>query len=306
MKVDLKLWFFAAFLGFSFFTIAEEKKYRCDWERDGLKGKVKTVELYFYPKENRSEAVKSEEFKMGPYIKKYNSVGNYIELSDYHKIDRVDRRVFYYYDLQNRLIRIKQTSPGSGLDYVDSITWENTTEYHSFYIVESGKLRKSYLSYDTLGNKMVEVQSNYMNEMYVSSTWQYDSLGNNVEHIFFSGRRFDHKFIWKYDFNHNVIEQNKYKSDSSLQHTTYYEYDSTNLLLKETMVDPQGNFNHSITYKYNDQRDLIEKSYSFHNPDWNRIERWEYTYDSVGNPLTEIESRDSVVVAIRVRKYTYY
>tara|TARA_R110001592_G_C13186309_1_gene751651 strand:+ start:1219 stop:2043 length:825 start_codon:yes stop_codon:yes gene_type:complete len=160
------------------------------------------------------------------------------------------------------------------------------------------------------------------------SVYYYDIDGYLIEFndIYGTDNLIHRKFIYKYDNNKKLIEENRYASNGSLIVKEIYEYDSNGNLIEYYYYDRKGNLYKKESYKYDYNGNRIEnnKSYSDgsgsketykYNQKGNLIEKNEfsvfnkkylYGYDRMGNIIEiKIIEKDNNKETTITYEYTY-
>ncbi len=233
---------------------------KTDWEKDNLKGKVKSYTNIAYEaieKNGKVQKGKRREDELDNFLVKYGNKGNIVE------------RNYYYYD--------------------GSLSWKYTYKYDSKVnrIEENwcnfaGKLYYKYtFKYDSRGNEIEKNEYDSDGSLSSKFTYKYDSKGNEIEkNTYNSDGKLIRKYTYKYGSKGNKIECNIYTSDGSLIGEETYKYDSKgneieckgyDLYQKYTYknkyeyeYDKHGNWTKQIFYADDKPAEIVERKYEYY------------------------------------------
>ncbi len=230
-NVKLLTWVLLALLvGFS----SCKPKKKTDWEKENLKGKVKSYTNFTYKAvEKFGEIQKGERIDWSDdnYQIIYDNKGNMIEKNGYNSNGNLIYKIIYKYD-----------NKGNKMEY---------STYNS-----NGNLNNKWTNkYDSKGNKIESSVYNSDGNLGSKYTYKYDSKGNKIEeNRYYSDGSLNYKWTYKYDNRGNKIEKKWYKSDGSLwwKNTFKYEYDK------------HGNWIKQIIYKNDKPYQIVEREYEYY------------------------------------------
>ena len=115
----------------------------------------------------------------------------------------------------------------------------------------------------------------------------YDKKGNIIEeNDYDSDGSLNSKTTYKYDEKGNKIEENDYDSDGRLDSKTTYKYDEKGNIIEENHYDSDGRLDSKTTYKYDEKGNTIEKNYYSYS-DGRLDSKITYKYNEKGNTIEE-------------------
>ena len=205
-------------MGYSQNIIADSKN---DWEKEGLKGKVKSKIRESYTQDSIGGPVISQQEEA-----RYNELGR-------HTYDSFDfGSYFYKYDDMGRIIE---------------------KNYYNSY----GRLSSNLtFKYNERSNSFE--MSGIEDKMFKSLTTTFDARGKKTQEKSYTGPL--EKIIWtvsRYDDKSNKIEQSKYKADGSLEYKETYQYDDKSNKMKVRIY--RGSLDYEEINKYDIKGRIIER-----------------------------------------------
>ena len=226
---------------------------KSDWERDGLRGRVKSTQTYktWFTSDEKSGKLVEQRSVFPEEGAAYGSNGNR---------DGGGEVIHAPYD-------------GKQLDSIRYLCDKHDRLKEIRFVATDGTsyARTGYL-YDEKGFKKEKTDYFPDGSVERKETYNYDDAGNLIEEIekqqvhpeHFNPKRYDvyvtTNAIFKWDSRKNKIEEKHFYPDGSLYATWIYKYDSKNRLIKETRTDKTGRL-----------EDL-----------------WFHVYDRAGRPLAEL------------------
>jgi uncharacterized protein RhaS with RHS repeats len=252
-------------LSFIFFNLNPADK-KTDWEKAGLKGKVKSSseKVYAIKKNKRRELIRSHsyEFNEKGYILS-NRDGD--TLTDYHYDEKgslteeVSDSFLTRYQYDKNGIKVEEIKYGENESVIKEISYRY--DNHGYLIEQITKTGsdKEVLTnqYNSNGN-LVEQVIIFNHDTPGKNTYTYDDKGKMIKLKMFNGTYTD----YQYDINGNLIQEITFNRDGS--------------------VVMNGNRQLKITYQYNNNGKLIKKSDYMSNDS--------YKYDKNGNKVEELKS----------------
>lgn len=216
-------------IGVAIFSCCTNNKNRNSLTKDGLKGKVKTIE------ETRYDVVE----KFGELQK-----------------GSIRIKATYEYDENGNLN--EQISSISNRAY--------GTTYTNKYNEKGNLIGKNIVSdalgrsgckftykYDENGNRIEEVFYDSTGRLYYETTSKFDEKGNQIEYVFFNPREnWKNKETYEYDKKGNQIGGNYYDSSGRLTNKITYKYDEKGNQIEFRYCNSDGKLKNKYTYKYND------------------------------------------------------
>ncbi|NER12859.1 hypothetical protein GWK08_05370 [Leptobacterium flavescens] len=224
---------------------ADTKEYKNHLEKDGLKGKVKSVEEISYKVRKEGDEVikierKSEYANRTDSFISFNEAGNYTEIKFYNPDQSFIGKYEYTYDDAQNNTRIKWINKDGNVEQEHHFKYDrrgNRTEYKVYYTKDGGPVFfTEFYKYDKKDN-LLEVSRTYKEgrKASVEKTYQYNKQGDKTEFI-------DHA---------NKEESRRYE----------YSYHSKGVKRKETVYDSKGKKKSETNYDP-DGRILSIYSYS--------------------------------------------
>lgn len=275
------------FIIFSQTTIAQTKK-KSDAEREGLRGKVKSVKEKYYEEKRIFFGLVPIKEEFWDKYKEYNRDGNikYEEKPSYHGGNYRDRE-FYKYNER-----------GDCVESIDS-NYENGNIY-------TYPCRYEYI-YDKQGNISEKKWYSY-NKLNYNYCYKYDDKGNCIEELFeeLKDSTFS-KYIFIRDTNGRMIVWERYIKLGDFHSKLVYTLDEDGNRIKEEYYNKEGNKENETIYIYNYEHDVImEVNYD------DKFKRfyskiYAYQYDDNFNWIKRIEyNKDMSIKYITKRKIKYY
>jgi uncharacterized lipoprotein NlpE involved in copper resistance len=216
------------------------QKNKNDWEKDNLKGKVKSLKVFDFKAVDRFGKIEKDSLK-SKSIYTYDVKGNRIETNIYNSDGSLSDNFSYKYDdKENKIESNRYTSDGR------------------LYL-------KMLDQYDNKGNK---IESNWYNSdssLYLKTLYQYDNKGNKIKSNSYNpDGSFNDNFSYRYDNKGNMIESKSYKSDGSLEWKETNLYNNKGNIIKENLSfesynKEMKNFDANSEYKYDDKGNWIEQ-----------------------------------------------
>ncbi len=151
-----------------------------------------------------------------------------------------------------------------------------------------GKVKSySHFTYKAIDQFGV-IEKDEMIREYLFQNFQvlYDEKGNMIEeNRYKSDGSLDRKSIYKYDKKGNVIEGNKYESDGSLDSKNIYKYDKKGNKIEENRYKSDGSLDEKYTFKYDEKGNMIEENRCKSGGSLDK--KYTYKYDNKGNMIEE-------------------
>lgn len=210
------------------------------------------------------------------YTFEYDDKGNQVEWNTHYSASNLDEKLIYKYDSKGRKIEmIKYNSSGS-LDVKctykydeqgNLIDWNTFNEFGYKYdeqgnvidwnaFNEFGKLiNKTIYKYDDIGNQIEMKWYDSDGNILARHTYNYDDKGNKIEVNWHTPTAFIPRFIYKYDYHRNIIEEYIYNSEGSLDLKKSYEYE----------YDNKSNWIKKIVYIDNFPAYILERKIVYYN-----------------------------------------
>jgi len=222
-----------------------------DWERDDLRGRVKTIRTFktWFSKNQKSGVM----VKRHPELEEeasYDPNGNLINWKNPYRLplDPDDKVIVEYgCDSSNRIaeIRYKRLKDSAFRRTVYSYDEKGRTREQADYFADGTIERLETYSYDDNGNRSEEIEKQQV----------------HPEH--FNPKRYDvyvtTKTSYAYDGKGNKIKETLSYPDGSLYATFQFTFDAKNRLIKKTRTDKIGRLEDEFTYRYDHKGQLLEE-----------------------------------------------
>ena len=275
--------FICSFLQFSF--IGENSIN--DLEKDGLKGKVKSVKFANYTFIYDTNGYKIEFSKKlsdslynETNLYKHDNMGNIIEDNQYDNNGNLKRSLISVYDDRGNIILIKDSC-----HYLSQTTYENIYNCDGkiievrVYDSNNGDQGKISYTYDKKGNRILETKY-YKDDRFANYT-KYDGKGNIIEK---GNLERTQKRTFKYNVRGYKFKMKEYNFDGSLYSIT--KFDRNGNINKVTAYKSSDKGKKSV-YKY-DKKGSIIKSITYTKSGLKLKTYFKVYYDKEGNWIKKI------------------
>ena len=281
MKTTLILSLFAAIILPLTISAQTDYDFRTDWEKDGLKGKVKKVSTQYNDQD--------------PSIKTYNTLGYVIEIVN----DLFSTNVKNTYDKDK--ITMSQTFDANG-----SVNSTTTYEYNN-----KGQ-RMSYTTKSKYGTTIGKYE--YNSDKTLKSYARFDGGGDKyrylVEPVYKNGILVEENqygpdrtpYIWAvYNDKGQCTEYKKWRRSGELRIHGRYLYDNSGFLIEwDSMQDGIW----QLYYKY--ENDQFGNHISETPGKDGSVRSYKYEYDSHGNWTKKVEYSNGSLYSTETRIIEYY
>ena len=216
-----------------------------DWVRDGLVGKVKTIEekVFRLLKDDASAIVEEDLYYTHSYF--YDDVGNWLQTDSYDTYDELfNKHIVSYGEGGNRMESIQYTADGKA-SFKNSYTYDDSgNEVAKSVYNPDGSLFKKYVyAYDDRGQQIRTDSYNARGDLFDQFIYQYDDKGNRIVVIRNNTDAYENrKDIYANDNRGNPIEISSYLFNGQLasMERLKYEYDQKGNWIKKTAFDHQN------------------------------------------------------------------
>lgn len=273
---------FLTFLSLLMFSFTDGNKKKNGLEYDHLRGHVKSVHEYDYPR---------------PMMDKNNIDPLKIPLDDTakHASFNYDKNGNLLEHINNVGIPIENYTYDNSMKRIQSVT-----NYAPDYIIQDGTY-----TYDDKDNLIEhKVRTIFKDTSYSKIIYKYDDNGNLIETDSYNRNKFLYKWIYKVDDKGNQVELSKYNETNTLVEMWTYAYDSRGNNIELALY--QDSLKQKYVYSYNDYNDKIEEvlygRYSILLHDY----KYEYTYDKNENWIKRVEKDNNIWKDITLRVIEYY
>ena len=295
-------------------TFAQTKK--TDWEKNGLKGTVKSVSISHYKAIDKFGIIgKVEKLNTdtieGVLFQKYNNKGCKIEEIEcrnyYSKGVIIKVHTYNYFDNKQNIIERRVYNPDGSLNYHEIYKYDDNNNMVEANSYKADKLSiKVILKYDTKNNLIEESEYNPDGSLYSKSFYQYDNKGNRIEKSTYGANGdIESKNVFIYDNNNNLIgekEENYYsKYKSSYEYSYIYDLKGNKIIEMYSSKYSTRNYNTIKTYEYDEKNRLIEYCDGNDNIEF-------FKYDNQGNWIEKIKSKGKAKIPMTITERTieYY
>lgn len=253
---------------------------KTDWEKFGLKGKVKSVKEYYLSGKFggiERNGVKSES--------RYNSKGYLTEYSAYKEDGIKTEKNIYRYDKKGNIIEILSY----GVD--ESLVSKSVMKYGKgsliseviYYGAENKLNGKTVCKYDSKGNNVEEINYTAENEIESKNTRSYDSQNNMTElAIYNADGSLNSRRVWKFNDKKQIIEFINYDAEGNAGLKTLTEYDLKGRAIRNLMFLKEKLITVTVS-KYNELNQLDEEIKKYESVPNLPVENTIYKYDKAGN-----------------------
>ncbi len=234
------------------------KTHKTNWERDGLKGKVKSYSetLYNDVAVDSAGNIKGKKF----YIRKnaYDKKGNIrdeIVLSANGKYNR--RYKSNKYDKRNCSLEMECYNKDT-LFSVQKFKYDKNGYRISTHEYNLDGTLKYYQTYknDENGNKLQLNSFDKNDQLAFKTKFKYDKKDNLIEEIVYFKKDNFYKVTYEYDAKGNIIKTNRYAKNDSLnvdiENVSKYEFDK------------KGNWLKKVDYKDDKSFFMTEREYEYY------------------------------------------
>lgn len=156
--------------------------------------------------------------------------------------------------------------------------------------------------------KFGEVQKGAVEPFGDNMFWLFNEQGNKIEeNRYKSDGSLNWKSTYKYDDKGNQIEENSYKSNGSLDSKSTYKYDAKGNEIEKNVYNSDGSLDWKHTYKYDAKGNEIEENWYNSDGSLSWKYTYKYTYDKHGNWIEKIEyNEDNKPFRVTEREIEYY
>lgn len=268
-------------LGIALFTSSCSTKRKTDWEKNNLKGEVKSFKEITY-----------EAIEMLGEIKKGIPRG-------------------YIYDANKFSIFNKN---GSIIESnIGSMKWtfkydDKGNEVESNIYDYDGKLsNKLIYKYDESGDKIELNSYNSDGRLYARTINKYDAKGNKIEsNLYDSVGKQTSKDVFQYNDRRELIENKSYYFADNILSKDVFKYNDKGNLIEENNYMSDGTLFRSITLKYDENGNVIEFNSCIKDSNDNIHNTYKYYYDKKGNWIKQIIFVNTIPKYIKEREIEYF
>ncbi|MBI4929611.1 MAG: hypothetical protein HY841_02530 [Bacteroidetes bacterium] len=179
--------------------------------------------------------------------------------------------------------------------------------------------RSEEIYYDTKGNPNYSCQYFYddngieskkvggSGDEIIYEKWNYTSVenGKKMEKKSEYKKGKDQKWIYMYDAQQNISEEDYYDVNGTISHKWAFTYDGKQNVTEKKEYDPYGNVYQKWLYKYDEKGNNIELHHFVSNNQLYRI--YQMRYDKKGNMKSKFEfDKDENVLQLTVFIYQFY
>lgn len=218
-------------------TFAQSSKN--DWQKENLKGKVKSVKSTTYRyTNNNGKTEKGTPLSNFNTLEEYNAKGFKIKGSRFSNEGKTTNAWLYFYDGNNRLTKVEIFNNNNQIEETLAYFFEPQaqTETVKGYDANGTLSGQQIITYDDKGNKINELSLNAKNEFLLSQVIVYDAKQNISEKKFEDKEGKRVVLEYEYDDKNNVIKENYYGEGKQLygQKVFSYKYDNQGNWIERT------------------------------------------------------------------------
>lgn len=226
---------------------------KTDWQKENLKGMVKSVESITY--RHIDDNGNKEPLSNFNTQEKYNDKGFKISGRRFTDTGKTVTSWRYFYDDKNYLIKAEVLNDKNQVEEILKYTYDIRIQKGEVSGYDaSGKLTgKQVASYDDNGNKISELSLSEEGTFLLRQEITYDAKQNISEKKFEDkeGRRVLLKYV--YDDKNNVVEENYYGEGSRLYGQKIFSY----------KYDVKGNWTQRTEHIYNVEKVVTERKIEY-------------------------------------------
>lgn len=239
-------------LAFLISVVAWSQNQKTDWQKDNLKGKVKSVKTFSYKyTDNNGKIENKQPLSNFNTTEEYNEKGQKIAGKRISNDEKVTTSWRYLYDTANFLTKVEIFNDKNQVEETMNYTYQPEAQQSEVLGYDAtGKLQgKQVVRYDANGNKISELSLDAKGNFLLNSEFVYDGKQRLSERKFEDkeGKRVVLKYV--YDEKNNVIEENYYGEGVHLYGQKKFSY----------QYDNQGNWKQRIEHIYNTERVVTER-----------------------------------------------
>jgi hypothetical protein len=251
MKIN-KNYYLYVLLSLFLFSFTDGTKIRSEWEKDGLKGKVKSVHVFTY------KIADQKTLALDPLTILKKDTSNHLIIS-YDEDGILTQRAMS----KGKKLLTRQYLHSSAMiistrfDADEKIIGEDTSLLNEDgFIIQDmmhtfGKDTSYYrVDYNVDANgKVLEADASTNNKFTYKWMYQYDSIGNKIQDDqFMEYSVMGQRWVYKYDENRNKIEVALYMD--TLVEKYVYKYDNHGSMTEESHYGSDEKLIDATTYKY--------------------------------------------------------
>lgn len=237
-------------------VVALGQNQKTSWQKDNLRGKVKSVESVSFQYVNKEgNMVKGEPLSNFNTLEEYNTKGFKISGKRFSREGKDVSRWKYFYDKDNYLLKVEVYNSENQLEELLKYTYDtqHRKEEVTGYDAKGNLTGKQVAHYNVNGDKINELSFNEKDSFLLNLDVVYDDKQNVSEKKFEDkdGKRVLLKYV--YDDKNNIAEENYYGDANQLygQKRFSYKYDS------------QGNWIERVEHIYEVQRVVTERKIEY-------------------------------------------
>jgi YD repeat-containing protein len=269
---------------------SEAQNIKNDWTKDNLNGKVKSCKLVSFEVAPGLETIQKGDRKW-PYSfqsdkkESYNEKGFKTITILYNPVSNAPStlRYVYSYNDQGFIIEKNEKFDDQSNSYRFTYVYDDAGNLLEEYYYESDSIAttKYVYEYDEKGNRIGSKTYEPLDSLTHRRIFKYDGLQRRIETTLKDAENnILRKWWFTYDKNNNLIEQKEYSGSNESTTKTTFKYDKF------------GNTTETVFY---DAEDEVELKFNY-----------EYTYDTNGNWVKRVYSKNDVPSFILERIMEYY
>jgi hypothetical protein len=254
-----------------------------------LKGKIESLITFkYFPGIPNDSTLVYNDFKRQYF---FNNKGYITEVSNFDSKGILENKESYAYKLDRKKRIVEKSSINdyfSGYTFKEKRTcsYDRYGRFISLKCYSNDKL-KFILTYKYKGKKNVQTNQYNGDSVLVSTTivekyykakiaeiveydadgilnrrntYKYDSIGNNIEEIWYVGDSLDRRFVSGFDKKRNEIEVNAYDIYGNLTYQYHAIYDTKGNIITKTDFYPKNKELTTFKYLYDENNNWIEET----------------------------------------------
>jgi len=281
------------------FGIQAQAPKKSDWEKDGLAGPVKRIELWRieYQLEN-GRTVENKRVLLR--ATSYNSEGGKDEQVDFDPFGKRQQKIVYTYDSLGRFTGYDEyyrdaDNPRKHIYFLNSDG--NPTEYN-VYDADGSPAGKFFYKYDAAGNKTEEIFQSWNGSRIGRVVSTYDEKGNQLTQTSYGQ---DNAISWNtvlsYDREGRRLGWIQYQK-GTLRYKIFSKYDEKGRIVEQetfefnapsNMITSHAPVPGKVLYAYDDEKRTREVA--TYSADGQLSSSILYTYDEKGNQIADASSK---------------
>ena len=252
--------------------VISAEKPQNDWEKYGLKGKVKWAEMAAYSATEEDDGSLVQGGRVALMYVTFNEQGQVLtEASESLKSPGSDGRKVYTYDEHGNKVSILSYSP------------------------DGVPVRKIAMTYDSRGNMLEHIHTELQGEdstQWIATSYKYNDKNQQVAYsTLYGDGSVGYGRQYTYDENGNMVKWQGYDPEDGFTSYGLLTYDENGNVVEDVVYSSEGRVDSKEIHRYNEANKRIETTIYYGDDEVVSVKR--YSYDDRGNPLEYIRERES-------------